>query len=181
MLHRILLGTLVLCTGLLAAVQAAKADTMDGVTFTVTNPNQTGTPGQTLTWDYSVINKNPDGLDVFFVAVTAPSGFGVNDGIPLNTFDSFGGTDLVANGTSVSGTLFSFQSFTTMPNSTNTGLFDLTLILQDSLGNPVNVIDLTDNYSAVIAPSAAVPEPGTLMLLGSSLLAGFLFLRRAAQ
>jgi hypothetical protein len=178
MLHRILLGALLLCTGLLAAVQVTKADTMDGVTFTVTNPNQTGTPGQTLTWDYLVINNNPDGLDVFFVAVTAPSGFGVNDGIPLNTFDSFGGTDLVANGTSVSGTLFSFQSFPTMPNSTNTGLFDLTLIL---LGNAGDVIDLTDKYNAIIAPSAAVPEPGTLMLLGSGLLAGFLFLRRAAQ
>jgi hypothetical protein len=181
MLHRILLGTLLLCTGLLAAVQVAKADTMDGVTFTVTNPNQTGTPGQTLTWDYSVINSNPDGLDVFFVAVTAPLGFGVNDGTPLNTFDSFGGTDLVANGTSVSGMLFSFQSFTTMPNSTNTGFFDLTLILQDSLGNPMDIIDLTDNYSAVIAPAANVTEPGTLLLLASGLLAGLFLCRRAAQ
>jgi hypothetical protein len=53
--------------------------------------------------------------------------------------------------------------------------------LLDSQGNFANVIDLTDNYSATITSSAAVPEPGTLMLLGSGLLAGFLILRRAAN
>jgi hypothetical protein len=183
MRHRILLGILLFCIGLLATVQGAKADTMDGVTFTVTNPNLSGSPGDALTWMYSLANNNPDGLDVLFVALITPSGFDVSDGSPLNTFDSFGGTDVVTNGANVvDGTLFSFQSFTTVPNSTNTGLFDLTLILQDSNGNPVGLpFDLTEKYSATITSSTSIPEPGTLLLLACGLMAGFLFLRGATR
>jgi hypothetical protein len=182
MRHRIVLGMLLFCAGLLAVVVPAKADSMDGVTFTVTTPNLSGHPGDTLTWTYKLTDNNTDGLNVFFADLSTPLGFSVTDGTPKNTFDNFGGSNIVANGTSFSGTLLSFQSFTTVPNSINTGFFDLTLLLQDSHGNFVGIpFDLVENYSATIAPSANVPEPGTLLLLASGLLAGLLIVRRTAQ
>jgi hypothetical protein len=159
-------------------VPAASADTVDGITFTVTNPDLSGSPGDTLTWDYSVTNSS--GLAAIALALNAPVGF--TGGTPdASVFDLFGPTGIITDGSSFSGTLFSFLSDPTVPNSTNTGFFDLTVLLLDSQGNFANVIDLTDNYSATITSSAAVPEPGTLMLLGSGLLAGFLILRRAAN
>lgn len=181
MRHRIALGILLFCAGLLAVVQPAKADSMAGVSFTVTNPVLTGSPGDTLKWMYTLTNKNAAGLDVSFADLSAPLGFGVADGTPLNTFDNFGGSNIVANSASISGTLFSFQSFAAVPSSFNTGFFDLTLLLQNSLGIPVKFIDLTDNYSATITSSTNVPEPGTLLMLASGLIAAMLIYRRAAH
>jgi PEP-CTERM motif len=178
MRQRNLLGILLLCAGMLVVVPAAKADTVDGITFTVTNPDLSGSPGDTLTWDYSVANSS--GLEVIALDVNAPAGF--TGGTPdASVFDLFGPTGIIADGSTFTGTLFSFISDPAVSNSTNTGFFDLTVLLLDSQGNFVNVIDLTDNYSATITSSAAVSEPGTLMLLGSGLLAGLLFLRRAAH
>lgn len=178
MRHRNLLGILLLCSGMLAVVPAAKADTVSGITFTVTNPDLSGSPGNTLTWDYSVTNSS--GLEAIALDLNAPAGF--TGGIPdASVFDFFGPTGIIGDGNNFSGTLFSFLSDPTVASSTNSGFFDLTVLLLDSQGNFVNLIDLTDNYSATISSSAAVPEPGTLLLLGSGLLAGLLFLRRAAH
>jgi hypothetical protein len=181
MRDRIVLGMLLFCMGLLAAVQPAKADSMDGVTFTVTNPNQSAGPGALFTWMYTLTNSNPDGLNVFFADLSAPFGFNATDGTPGNAFDNFGGSNIVDHGASFSGTLFSFQSFTNVPNSNNSGFFDLTLILLDNQGNFVDLIDLTDNYSATVTSSTNVPEPGILLLLASGLLAGLLLSRRGAH
>jgi len=163
---------------MLVVVPTAKADTVDGVTFTVTNPVLSRSPGDTLTWNYSVSNSS--GLDAIALDLNAPVGF--TGGIPdASVFDPFGPTGIIADGGTFTGTLFSFISDPAVSSSTNTGFFDLTVLLLDNQGNFVNVIDLVDNYSATITSSAAVPEPGTLILVGSGLLAGLLFLRRAAH
>ena len=178
MRQRDILGILLFCVGILAVVPAGKADTVDGITFTVTNPDLSGSPGDTLTWDYSVSNSS--GLEAIALDLNAPVGF--TGGVPdASVFDLFGPTGIIADGGTFTGTLFSFISDPAVSSSTNTGFFDLTVLLLDSQGNFVNVIDLTDNYSGTITSSAAVPEPGTLMLLGSGLLAGLLFLRRVAH
>jgi hypothetical protein len=178
MRHRNLLGILLFCAGILAVVPAAKADTVSGITFTVTNPDLSGSPADTLTWNYSVANSS--GLDAIALDLNAPVGF--TGGTPdESAFDLFGPTGIISDGSTFTGTLFSFISDPSVPNSSNAGFFDLTVLLLDSQGNFVNVIDLTDNYTATITSSAAVPEPGTLMLLGSGLLAGFLLLRRSAH
>lgn len=174
------LGILFCCAGLLVAGQPADANTVDGVTFTVTNPDLSGSPGDLLTWNYKVTNNNSDGFEVFAFDVNASAGFA--GGTPdQSVFDLFGPTNIIANGASFSGTLFSFLSDSSVPNSSNTGFFDLTVLLLDSQGNFVNVIDLTDNYSATITTSAAVPEPSALLLLASGLLAGLFLIRRTAQ
>ena len=178
MRHRNLVGILLFSLGLLAVVRPANADTVDGITFTVTNPNLTGHPGDTLTWDYSVTN-NSGGLTVFALDVNAPAGF--TGGNPdASVFDLFGPTTMIASGASFTGTLFSFISDPLVPSSSNTGFFDLTALLVDSQGSLVNIIDLTDAYSATIAPAAGVPEPGTMMLLASGFLACMLLSRRSA-
>jgi hypothetical protein len=181
MRHRIVCGMLLFCAGLLPVMPPAKADSMHGVTFTVTNPDLSGSPGDTLTWNYLVSNNNPAGLDVFALDVNAAAGFA--DGAPdQSVFDHFGPANIIANGASFTGTLFSFLSDPTVPNSTNTGSFLLTVILQDGQGNFVgDPFDLNEKYSATISTATNVSEPGTLLLLASGLLAGFLVVRRAAQ
>jgi len=176
MRHRNLLGILLFAVGMLAVTPRTKADTMDGITFTVTNPDLGGNPGATLTWNYSVSNSS--GLEAIALDLNAPAGF--TGGTPdVSVFDLFGPSGVIADGGSFNGTLFSFVSDPIVSNSTNTGFFDLTVLLLDSFGNPVDVVDLTDNYSATISPAANVPEPGTLLLLASGLLAGLLLCRRA--
>jgi PEP-CTERM motif len=176
MRHRNSLGILLCCAVLLAVVQPAKADTMDGVTLTLTSPDLAGSPGDTLVWNYKLINNNPDGLGVLVADVNAPAGF--SGGIPLNFLNMFGPPPLVAHGATQTGTLYEFSSDPTVPNSINRGMFQLDVVLQDSLGTDIVFNEI---YSATITSSTNVAEPGTLMLLASGLLAGFLVIRRAAH
>src|SRR4029077_10691308 len=128
-----------------------------------------------------VTDNNSVGLNVFALSVNETALF--NGGAPDQAvFDNFGGTNIVSSGAPLTGTLFSFLSDPTVPNSTNAGSFLLTVILQDSQGHFVGMpFDLTEQYSATITSAANVPEPGTLMLLASGLLAGLLISRRAAH
>jgi hypothetical protein len=45
----------------------------------------------------------------------------------------------------------------------------------------LDTIDLFTDYTGTITAATNVPEPSTLLLLASALLAGFLFGRRAAH
>jgi hypothetical protein len=171
MRHRNLLGTLLFCLGLLAVVQPAKADTMNGVTFSLVNANLTGSPGGTITWDYNVSNASGVQIEGLFVNGDIFSG-----GTPIaSAFDDFGHAP-INNGSSLQGALFSFQSDPV--SSINSGQFTLTVELLDTI--PM-FIDLHADYSATISPANNVPEPGTLMLLASGLLAGLLIVRRTVQ
>jgi hypothetical protein len=181
MRHRIVLGMLLFCTGLLAVVQPAKADTIDGVTFTLTSPDLTGRPGDPLIWNYNLINNEPGGLDALIVNVNVPAAFNVGDGLPQLFLNTSGQPPIVANGTTQTDTLYEFLSNPLVPNSTNTGSFQVDVWLLDSQGFLVNTIQFNENYSATITSSTSVPEPGSLLLLASGLLAGLLVSRRAAH
>jgi len=171
MRHRNLLGALLFCLGFLAIMQRAKADTVDGVTFTLVNPNLTGNPGQTLTWDYNV--SNASGVQILGVFVNA--GIFAGGTAIASAFDDFGHAP-IANGSSLQGVLYGFQS--DLVSSTNSGQFTLTVELE---GASPMLIDLQTNYTASVSPANNVPEPATLILLASGLLAGLLISRRAAH
>jgi hypothetical protein len=175
MRNRNLLGTLLFCLGILAFEQPAKADSVDGVTFTLVNANLTGSPGDTLTWGYNV--SNASGFQILGLFVSGGIfGGGTPDAL---AFDGFGPAGTIDDGSSLQGTLFSFTSDPLVSSSLNSGQFDLTVLLFDA---NFDVIDLFADYTGTIAPATSnVPEPDTLMLLGSGLLAGLLFLRRAAH
>ena len=175
MRHTILLGTLLFCLGMPAFVKPAKADTVDGVTFTLVNANLAGSPGDTLTWSYNVTNTS--GVQILGLFVNG----GIFGGGTLDAlaFDGFGPPGTIDDGSSLQGTLFSFTSDPLVSSSFNSGQFDLTVLLFDA---NFDTIDLFADYTGTISPATSnVREPGTLMLLGSGLLAGFLLLRRAAH
>jgi PEP-CTERM motif len=171
MRHRNLLGTLLFCLGFLTFVQPAMADTVDGVTLTLVNASLTGHPGDILTWDYNVSNASGVQIKGLFVNANIFLG-GTADALAFDLF----GNGAINNGSSLQGVLFSFKSDPV--SSTNFGKFALTVELEKAI--PM-FIDLHADYTATVSPASNVPEPGTLMLLASGLLVGFLALRRAAH
>jgi|SRR5450755_3537872 hypothetical protein len=144
-------------------------DPVDCVTFTLVQPDLTGNSGDVLTWIYQVTNNSGQGVDALGVTPSAFTG-GVGDG---TVFDFFGGS--IANGSSVVGTLFAFDSDPSVPSSFNSGTFDLAILFDDS-----SFAHLFADYSATITPGTgpAVPEPNAMVLLGSGLIGLLLFRRR---
>jgi len=170
MRHRNLLGILLFCVGLLAIVQPAMADTVDGVTFTLVSADQAGNPGGTLTWDYNVSNAS----GVTIVGLFVNGGLFTGGTPNALAFDGFGTSGTIDNGSSLQGVLFSFASDPGVQNSFNSGQFDLTVLLEDNNGT---FVDLFSDYTGTISPKANVAEPGTLLFLVSGLLAALLALR----
>lgn len=153
------------------AASQAQADTVDGITFSLVNADLTGHPGDVLTWQYSVTNNS--GGTIYGNSIDAFAwSSGTGDPTP---FDFFGAG--IANGASLIGPLYSFDSDPAVANSFNSGIFDLSVLLADG----VTTVDLHANYSATITPgSARVPEPSSWILLALSAgFAGLLALRRA--
>jgi hypothetical protein len=161
---RNLLGVVLLCLVLLVSTQPARAD---GITFTLVSADLTGTPGSTLTWQYDVTNTS--GQSIFANTVDATPAFtgGTADSSVFDFFFPLPTSDgSIPTGTSLIGTLYSFVSDPTVSNSFNSGVFDLSVILADGTS-----VDLSANYTATIAPAAAVPEPRTVVLLALGLVA----------
>jgi len=175
MRHRNLLGILLFCLGILAFGQPAKADTVDGVTFTLVNANLTGSAGDVLTWDYNV--SNASGFQILGLSV---SGGLFSGGTPnALAFDGFGSSGTIDDGSSLQGVLFSFASDPLVSNSFNSGQFDLSVLLFDP---NLDSVDLFANYTGTInTVTSNVAEPSILLLLASALLAGLLFSRRAGH
>jgi len=168
MRYRILLATLGLCFGLLVFLHPAKADTVDGITFTLVQANLTGNAGNTLAWEYSISNKSGHNIFGDHVDSSIFSG-GTAD---ATAFDLFaGGGFVIANQSNLTGTLFDFNSDPTVSHSFNSGVFDLFVDLAGG-----TQVKLMADYTATISPSTHVPEPGSLLLLvGGFLLATLLF------
>ncbi len=176
MRRRSIFGILLGCLGLILFAGTARADTVSvgtgSITFSLVQADLTGNPGSTLTWNYDVANNSGEGIQALYV-----NGGSWLDGTPDSTvFDLFSGAGgTIGDGTSLTGILFNFTANLLPSNSFNSGTFDMGVILDDG-----TVVDLLADYTATVSPTSSVPEPGTLLLLTSGLLAGFLISRRAA-
>jgi hypothetical protein len=140
---------------LLACASVSRADTIDGVTFTLVSADLTGSPGSALTWQYDVTNNS--GGTISANSINAGNfTAGTPDGSVFDYFNFFAG---IADGTSLVGPLYAFTADPGTPNSFNSGIFDLNVSLADG-----TVIDLSSNYSATIS-TAPVPESSVSLLL----------------
>jgi hypothetical protein len=172
--HRNFIFAVVACLGMLVFVGTANADTVPDVesagsgtiSFSLSEADLTGTPGSVLTWEYHVVNNSGEGMSALDVNAGSWTGGMPNAG----AFDLFGGMD-VPDGGSVSGVLYSFLSDPLVTISSNSGTFDLEVILDDG-----EIIDLFQGYTATIPPPS-VAEPSSLLLLVSAFL-GLLALRK---
>lgn len=134
----------------------AKADSADGVSFTLVQADLTGGPGSTLTWEYDVTNNS--GGTIYGLYVNSNSWqYGTPD---ASVFDGFGAG--VADGSSLIGPLYSFTADPSVPGSFNSGSFDLGIYI-DGGSYDGSVIDLFSPYSATITPE---PPPMILLLTG---------------
>jgi hypothetical protein len=174
MSHRNLLGALLLCLGLLAFASPSVADTVDGITFTLVQADLSGHPGDTLSWEYNIVNASGSDILADHVDSSAWSG-GSGDS---SVFDFFLGSGFVIpTGSSLmGGTLYGFDSNPAVNMSFNSGQFDLFVDLTDG-----SQVDLSAKYTGTISPLAGVPEPASMSLLLSGLLVSVLALRKFAH
>ena len=155
-MRKLLFGVLLIFAVLLCA-GVSRADSLDGVTFTLVNANLTGTPGSTLTWQYDVTNNS--GGTIFANSINAGN---FTNGTPdASAFDFFNFFTGIANNSSLIGPLYSFTADPSVMNSLNTGVFDLSVLLSSGTS-----IDLFSSYSATIAPRVAEPPASLLVLVG---------------
>jgi hypothetical protein len=174
MSYRNLLGALLLCFGLLAFASPSIADTVDGITFTLVQADLSGHPGDTLTWEYNIVNASGSDIVADHVDSSVWSS-GLGD---ASVFDFFAGSGFVIPDQSslMGGTLYGFDSNPAVKMSFNSGQFDLFVVLLDGA-----FVDLSANYTATIAPAGNVPEPGSLSLLLGGLLLSAFALRRSIR
>jgi hypothetical protein len=168
---------------------AAKADGTGAGDVTISFPSITGTIGETITVFGSLKNSSSNTLDFTddFVTVNNPkalTGFG---DVFLNALLDAGPGSIGGNSTLTNVDLFRIM----IASDAAPGSYVLnTYILEggpDASCNTVfdpslcsvqlGTVQLTVNVEG----SVQTPEPGTLMLLASGLLAGLVVLRRAAQ
>jgi hypothetical protein len=166
-----LLAVSLTMAGLLAGGAAAKADT---ISLNLTAAFQTGTPGETLTFDATAANLDPSDtiyLNSDSTSVSAPLAL---DDSPFFTNFPFYLNPAGTAGDSFTGELFSVF----IPNGTADGLYTGSFEILG--GGPSDFTDVvgTADFNVKVA---ATPEPPALLLLLSGLLvlAG-VFRRRAA-
>ncbi len=131
-----------------------------------------GPAGSTLGWGYTITNNSSYDLLLYLID-TSVSANGVPDTFVFDyPYLAAGATATVDYAPGVSG-LFEFTwNPGVADGTTETGFVNLTGDLLDVDFNLVETVVLTASYTAIVTPaSTAVPEPGTLILLGSGLAA----------
>ncbi len=169
MSYRNLLGAVLLCWGLLAFARPSMADTVDGITFTLVQADRAGNPGDTLTWEYNIVNASGSDIIADHVDSSVWSG-GAGDS---SVFDFFAGSVISDGSSLLGGALYGFDASPGVKMSFNSGQFDLFVDLSNG-----KQVDLSANYTGTISPVAGVPEPGSMTLLLTGLVLSFLALRK---
>ena len=176
-------GLLALLCALLSPVLRADGTGLGDVTITL--PTISGSAGSTITVLGSLTNNSANTLDFGgdFVTPnsTAISGFG---DVFFNGFLGIGPSSIGGNSTLTGVDLFTiFIAAGAAPGSYNLNFYDLlggtdaACNLDPTLcGVQLGTIEFTVNVQGPVT----TPEPGTLLLLASGLLAGLLVIRRAA-
>lgn len=160
--QRFIMATLVLCMLVLMSV-SAKADPL---TLTLTNPNQSGTVGNILTFGGSVTNAAAPAVQIVSSQVTFNDGGGTLflDDTPFVANFLF---QTVGPGATLGPLdMFTVEILAAATPGTYSGVFS---VLYDN-GTSVLETNLF-TFSVTVEPSGApIPEPTTLLLLGSGLI-----------
>ncbi len=90
------------------------------ITFTLLPPDLTGIPGSTVTFHYQVTNNS--GAIIYAAGINADRFTG--DAPDASVFDAFGFAG-IADGATLTGSLYSFQSDPAVASSFNSVIFDL--------------------------------------------------------
>ena len=159
--------------------KTAKAN--DIITLTLTSPGQSALAGQAtaqVLQFYGTVSMGSSNTDTLYLADSPTTASPLTlDDTPFEnlTFDPTTGPVPLNPGDSVNGELFDV----TVPANTVAGLYTGTFVVQgyDLNGDPLASSDTPDSTFnvTVLAPSSAVPEPCTLLLvvLGLAGLAAF--------
>jgi len=152
----------------------------DTVTFSLSNPNQTVVAGGTVTFQATVTADAGNSGTIFLNTDT------FNGTNPLNPGDVYvDDTDFFNNffplsfnpGDSITDALFTV----TLPSTAPVG-YDFTGTFQLQGGNDFATFDDfgTVNFSVTVVPASPIPEPSSLMLLGTGLAGVFGVCKRKA-
>jgi len=153
---------LVVLVGASLSVLAVHADTIN---FTLTNPSQTGSPGQTLVFFGTI--SNPAATTIFLNGDTLSTGqlFLIGDD---SKFIPDTPPSLAAGASTGNVDLFSV----TIGASAAPGTYTMNNFFDVTGGSTSSSSDLlaTQQFSITVAPTSSVPEPGTIALLGTGMI-----------
>jgi hypothetical protein len=163
-------------------IMAASAVIAGTISITLDNPNQTGSPGETLQFFGTIINSDTNGADAPIYLNLDSLNLALGDASANDLFLSNVPIDL-APGT-VSGDIDLFEYTLANPESNSFGLYSGTYVLLGGADAGADTAQgsLAQAAFSVSVNSSATPEPATVCLLGMCMaLLGLLYRERQTK